>query len=114
MPYTMAIPVIRLSLKICVIHLRKVKLVVDILFQSKNLMRFGNTNKSLIKREQHLMRFLVFVFVYQTRQYKMYPDLGRDAATIKQAYGEAPREALGTLFTLYNLKLTRRCSSKQI
>ena len=41
------------SSKVCVIHLRTVKLVVfDIVFQSKNLMRFGNTNKSLIKRKQ--------------------------------------------------------------
>ena len=45
-------------LKICVIitiviHLRTVKLVVvDIVFQSKNLMRFGNANKILIKRKQ--------------------------------------------------------------
>ena len=43
----------RQLLKICVIYLRAMKLVVvDIIFQSKNLMRFGNTNKRLIKQKQ--------------------------------------------------------------
>ena len=32
-------------LKMCVIHLRTVKLVVVYIVQSKNLVRFGNTNK---------------------------------------------------------------------
>ena len=41
------------KLKICVIHLRTVKLdVVDSIFLSKDLMRFGNTYNSLIKRKQ--------------------------------------------------------------
>ena len=39
-------------MKICVIHLRTVKLIVVDIFQSKNLVRFGSTNKSLIKQKQ--------------------------------------------------------------